>query len=317
MPVFTVINSTTINGEQVSWSSDLDLNGLPVFLALVEAGSFTAAAERLGCTKTRVSLKIRQLEERLGVTLFQRTTRRVQLTQAGEIFYRECSPLMAGLQDALSAVEGNDHLLRGELRLTAPEDYTARVLGAAVAVFGHQHPELRIELRSGDQISDMLEEGIDIAFRLGWLKDSSLRARRLGEFQQHLLASPDYLAEHGTPTHPAQLPNHAWVAFTPLSSPLTWALHSGEERLQVQMRAQLSANSTAGLSALLVAGAGISVLPDFTAEADIHAGRLVRLLPEWSLPVGNVHAVYPPGRYIPARVRSFMDFFAAWVDDKR
>lgn len=293
--------------------NDIDLNSLPIFLALVEAGSFTAAAERLGSTKTRVSLKIRQLEERLGVALFHRTTRRVQLTQAGEVFYRECGPLMESMRNALTAVEGDHHTLYGELRITAPEDYASQVLGAAVTAFGQRHPTLHIELRSGDQISDMLKEGIDIAFRLGWLKDSSLRARRLGAFQQYLLASPDYLARHGTPNHPEQLPEHAWIAFTPLSSPLTWEFGEGKQRYQVQMRAQLAVNSTAGLSAMLEAGAGMSVLPDFTAETAIQSGRLVRLLPEWSLPVGHVHAVYPPGRYTPPRVRSFMEFFQAWT----
>lgn len=290
-------------------SGDVDLNSLPIFLALVETGSFTAAAERLGSTKARVSLKIRQLEERLGVMLFHRTTRRVQPTQAGEFLYRECRPYLAGLQEALSAAEGDEHQLRGELRLSAPEDYAARVLGPVVAEFGHRHPALRIELRSGDQVGDMLAEGIDIAFRLGWLKDSSLRARRLGEFQQYLVASPQYLASQGTPTHPEQLAQHAWVALTALNAPLTWTFRRGEESCRVQMRAQLAATSTAGLSALLAAGAGISVMIDFTAEAEIQEGRLVRLLPEWFLPVGNVYAVYPPGRYLPSRARSFMDFF--------
>ncbi|WP_355659679.1 LysR family transcriptional regulator [Halomonas salifodinae] len=297
----------------MSRSDELDLNGLPLFLALVEAGSFTAAAERLGCTKTKVSLQIRQLEERLGVTLFQRTTRRVQPTQAGETLYRECRPLLAGLQEALAAAEGDDHRLRGALRLTAPEDYATRVLGPAVVEFGRRHPELRIELRSGDRISDMLEEGIDLAFRLGWLKDSTLRSRSLGAFQQYLVASPDYLARHGTPDDPEALAEHAWVAFTPLASPLTWTFRRGEESRRVQMKARLSANSTAALSALLVAGGGISVMADISAEAELRAGRLVRVLPAWSLPSGGVHAVYPPGRHLPARVRAFMTFFQAWL----
>ncbi len=292
---------------------ELDLNGLPIFLALVEAGSFTAAAERLGCTKTKVSLQIRQLEERLGVTLFQRTTRRVQPTQAGETLYHECRPLLAGLQEAMAAAEGDGHQLRGALRLTAPEDYATRVLGPAVVEFGQRHPALRIELRSGDRISDMLEEGIDLAFRLGWLKDSTLRSRSLGTFQQYLVASPDYLARQGTPDDPEALAEHAWVAFTPLASPLTWTFRRGEESRRVQMKARLSANSTAALSALLVAGGGISVMADISADAELRAGRLVRVLPAWSLPSGGVHAVYPPGRHLPARVRAFMTFFQAWL----
>jgi DNA-binding transcriptional LysR family regulator len=303
--------------QQVQQADEIDLNGLPLFLVLMEAGGFTAAAERLGCSKTRVSLTIRQLEERLGATLFQRTTRKVQPTQTAERLYHDCKPLLSQLQEALSAVEGDNQSLSGELRLAAPEDYAARVVGPAVAAFGEQHPALRIELRGGDQRSNMLEEGVDIAFRLGWLKDSSLRARRLGEFQQYLVASPDYLDRKGTPTHPTQLTEHAWLAFTPLNSPLTWVFRSGNECHQVRMHAQLAVNSTAAQRALLLAGAGVSVMVDFTAEAEIADGKLVRILPEWSLPVGNVHAVYPPGRYLPARVKYFMDFFQSWISGKR
>ncbi|MBF56462.1 LysR family transcriptional regulator [Halomonas sp. FeN2] len=294
-------------------TNEFDLNGLPIFVALVEAGSFTKAAERLGCTKTRVSLQIRQLETRLGVTLFFRTTRRVQLTQAGEALYHQCQPLLIDLQGALASAVSNTQQLHGELRITAPEDYTAGVLSNAVVAFSRLHPELHIELRSGDQISDMVQEGIDLAFRLGWLKDSTLRARRLGTFQQHVVAAPDYLKRHGTPTHPNALEDHAWIAFTPLKAPLTWAFQRRDERYEVQMSAGLAANSTASLVALMVAGGGLSVMPDMTTAPEIAAGRLVRVLEEWKLPEGGVYAVYPPGRHITAKARAFMVFFDAWL----
>ena len=294
-------------------ANEFDLNGLPIFVALVEAGSFTKAAERLGCTKTRVSLQIRQLETRLGVTLFFRTTRRVQLTQAGEALYHQCQPLLIDLQGALASAVSNTQQLHGELRITAPEDYTAGVLSNAVVAFSRLHPELHIELRSGDQISDMVQEGIDLAFRLGWLKDSTLRARRLGTFQQHVVAAPDYLKRHGTPTHPNALEDHAWIAFTPLKAPLTWAFQRRDERYEVQMSAGLAANSTASLVALMVAGGGLSVMPDMTTAPEIAAGRLVRVLEEWKLPEGGVYAVYPPGRHITAKARAFMVFFDAWL----
>ncbi|WP_409525568.1 LysR family transcriptional regulator [Nitrincola sp. MINF-07-Sa-05] len=294
----------------------LDLNTLPVFLALVEAGGFTAAADRLGCTKTRVSLQIRKLETHLGVALFHRTTRKVHLTEAGEVFYRECQPLLDGIQGALSAVEADDHQLQGELRLTAPEDYAAQVLGQALVEFGKRHPELRIELRSGDRVSDMVQEGIDLAFRLGWLKDSTLRSAKLASFEQFLMASPEYLKMHGTPEHPAELAEHAWVIFTPLTSPLTWTFKRGDELCKVQMQARFKSNSTASLRALLEAGAGISVMADITAEEDMRTGRLVRILKDWSLPEGGVHAVYPPGRHVPSKVRAFMAFFRSYLQAK-
>ncbi|MBT2772623.1 LysR family transcriptional regulator [Halomonas sp. ISL-60] len=294
-------------------ASEFDLNGLPIFVALVEAGSFTKAAERLGCTKTRVSLQIRQLETRLGVTLFLRTTRRVQLTQAGEALYHQCHPLLTDLQGALASAVSDTQQLHGELRITAPEDYAAGVLSEAVVAFRRLHSALHIQLRSGDQISDMVQDGIDLAFRLGWLKDSTLRARRLGVFQQHVVAAPDYLKRHGTPAHPEALEAYDWIAFTPLKAPLTWTFQRRDKRYEVQMSAGLAANSTVSLVALLVAGGGLSVLPDITAAPEIAAGRLVRVLDEWALPEGGVYAVYPPGRHVTAKARAFMTFFDAWL----
>ncbi|MFK7161610.1 LysR family transcriptional regulator [Marinospirillum sp. MEB164] len=291
---------------------DLDLNSLPLFLALAETHSFTATAERLGCTKTRVSLKISQLEAHLGVTLFQRTTRRVQLTQAGHSLYQAIQPEMQMLQAALHHTQIEEHQLTGELRISAPEDYAVAVLGAAVADFAQQHPELRIDLRSADPISNMVEEGVDLAFRLGWLRDSSLRARELGQFEQYLLAAPSYLAAQGTPTHPQQLVEHRWIALNLLRAPLTWTFQQADQPQRVQMKAQISAHSTAGLKALLVAGAGISILPDLSVRSEIEQGQLVRLLPHWSLPPGAIYAVYPPSRRQPARVRAFVDFFQRW-----
>ncbi|WP_051015581.1 LysR family transcriptional regulator [Alloalcanivorax dieselolei] len=294
---------------------DLDYNSLPVFIALVEAGSFTAAAERLGCTKTRVSLQIRRLEERLGQTLFHRTTRQVQPTQAGEALYRRCRPLWSDLEAALGDLEEDRRALTGELRITAPEDYAMQALAPVVAAFGAEHPELQVELRGGDRITDMVREGIDVAIRLGWLRDSTLRSSLLGYFQQWLMASPDYLRRKGTPTSPAELSGHDWVAFMPLRSPLTWTFRKGEQQCRVQMQARLRTNATGVLREMLARGAGLSVMAQPSAEAEISAGRLVRVLADWQLPDGGIYAVYPPGRYIPARVRAFVDAFRASRQD--
>lgn len=293
---------------------EFDLNGLPVFAALVEAGSFTAAAERLGCTKTRVSLQIRRLETRLGVALFHRTTRQVHLTQAGESLYRDCRPLLEGLWAAVGAVESDDQELRGELRLTAPEDYVAKVLGPATVAFAERHPSLGMELRSGDSVSDMVKEGIDLAIRVGWLQDSTLRSSQLGTFEQHVVAAPDYLARHGVPEHPRDLLRHSWVAFTPLASPLTWTFHNGRQQHKVHLHARLKANASSALVGLLTQGAGLSVVPDVTAAVEQREGRLVRVLEDWSLPAGGIHAVYPPGRHVPAKVRAFVAFLRDYLN---
>lgn len=291
--------------------TDLDLNTLPLFAALVEAGSFTGAAERLGCNKSKVSLAIKRLEAHLGVALFTRTTRQVQLTQAGEQFYQGCAPLLAQLQELVGQVEADQHRLQGELRITAPDDFAAQVVAPAVAAFGREHPQLSLELRTGDSVSDMVREGIDLALRLGWLKDSTLRASRLGSFEQWLVASPGYLTTHGTPTDPAELARHPWIALTPLPTPLTWQFRRGDQVLQVKMQSQLKANTTAVTKRLLLEGVGLSVLADSIVQPELESGKLVRLLPDWQLPQGGIYAVYPPGRHVPARVRGFVDFLKA------
>ncbi|EKF75661.1 transcriptional regulator PtxR [Alcanivorax hongdengensis A-11-3] len=286
----------------------LDLNSLPLFVALVEAGSFTAAADRLGVNKSKVSLAIQRLEKTLGLALFTRTTRQVQLTPAGERFYQGCQPWLLQMQSLVSEVEADQSSLQGTLRISAPEDYAVQVITPAVVAFCHQHPQLNVELRSGDRVADMVSEGVDLAIRLGWLKDSSLRATRLGHFEQWLVASPDYLRRHGTPVHPDALSDHDWVAFTPLVAPLTWQFRRGKAQCQVKMHSRLKANTTAVTRAMLQAGTGLSVLADSIARPAVENGTLVRVLPDWQLPEGGIHAVYPPGDHVPARVRRFVAF---------
>lgn len=296
--------------------TDLDLNSLPIFAAVVQAGSFTAAAERLGCTKTKVSLHIRQLERRLGATLLSRTTRQVRLTQAGEQFYLDCQPLLDGIQAAIGRIDSDRQQLSGLLRIAAPMDHAAQSLGPAVAEFARRHPALQIELCTSDRVADLLKQGIHLAIRMGWLKDSSLRASKLGSFEQYLLAAPTYLAQAGTPQTPEELSQHQWLEFTPLPTPLTWTLSRGAEQLRtVHLHARLKADSTGAVRALLRAGAGIAVLEQFAAAEDLASGRLVRLLPDWQLPSGGIYAVYPPGDHVPAKVRAFVEFYRQYLVD--
>ncbi len=288
--------------------AEFDLNALPLFLALARAGSFTGAAEQLGCNKSKISLSIKRLEQRLGVALVTRTTRQVQLTEAGERLLAGLTPLFVELEGLLDQVETDQQTLQGELRITAPEDFAAQVVAPAVVAFSERHPQLEIELRTGDSVADMVKEGIDLAIRLGWLKDSSLRATRLGEFEQFLVASPAFLADHGPITHPHDLSALPWVTFTPLPSPRTWTFTKGQERCTVRMQGSLKANTTAVTVQLLLQEAGLSVLADSIAAGALARGELERVLPGWELPGGGIYAVYPPGRHTPAKVRAFVDF---------
>lgn len=286
-----------------------DLNTLRIFVAVAEAGGFTAAAERLGMAKPQVSLQIGRLEQALGRRLFNRTTRRVSLTDDGQRLHAETAPLLQGLLEAIGAVGGEAPVLGGRLRIAATVDHTAHFLAQVVADFSALHPQLQIELRSSDQVSDLVRDGIDVAFRVGWLRDSSLHATRLGDFHQGVLASPAYLARRGTPKHPQELSAHAWIALTLLPSPLTWTFtpESGDA-VTVRMRAALRTDSSAALRALLLAGAGISIMNVTQSAGDLHERRLVRVLPRWKLPSGGIHAVFPPGRHRPAAAGAFVEF---------
>lgn len=291
----------------------IDLNSLLTFAAVAEAGGFTAAADRLGTTKARVSLAIGRLESELGTTLFSRTTRRVTLTEAGEALHARCVPLLREAQTVLAEVaEGEGAELGGTLRLTASVDHASQSLAGVVAAFAALHPRLQIELRTSDRVVDLVKDGLDLGLRMGWLRDSTLRATRLGDFDQYLVTSPAYLERHPAPAAPEDLANHTWVALTLLPTPLTWTFtrEDGESRT-VRMNAPLRTDSAGTLRALLRHGAGVSVLDQLSAEASIARGELVRLLPEWRLPRGGIYAVHPPGRHVPAKVRAFIDFYKA------
>lgn len=287
-----------------------DLNRLGTFVAVAECGGFTAAAERLGVGKARVSLDVQRLERALGAALFTRTTRRVRLTDAGQQLLDATGPLLSGLHEAVARTHRSAGEIGGSLRIAMAVDHAAQQGAAAVAEFARLHPALRITLHAGDRVSDMLAEGIDLSLRMGWLRDSTLRATRLGDFEQCVVAAPAYLQRAGTPKRPEDLARHAWVALTLLPTPLTWAFtaRNGHTR-SVRMTTRVQTDSATALRALLLAGAGVSVMDQLSVQADLAEGRLQRLLPDWRLPSGGLFAVYPPGRHLSPAARAFVEFY--------
>jgi DNA-binding transcriptional LysR family regulator len=286
---------------------EVNLNRLAVFATLVRAGSFTAAAEQLGLTKAMVSQHLAKLEQELGVTLLVRSTRRMSLTEAGAVFHADCVRILADTDAAIERVGECRETPRGTLRLTTSTDYGMAVVASALASFVQRYPAVQADLVIGDQINDLIAERFDLAIRIGWLRDSSLRAIRLGSFRQLVVATPAYLVAHDTPRQPEQLAAHGWIAMSVLASPLRWTFTSqGGKRRTVRMRAVAQANNAAAVRAMVLADAGIGVLPDYLAEADIRAGRLVVLVAHYRLPEGGIHAVYP-GRQAPAKVRTFIN----------
>lgn len=286
---------------------DVNLNRLAVFVALVRAGSFTAAAVQSGMTKAMVSQHLMRLERELSVTLIVRSTRRMALTEAGAVFYADCVQLLEQAEAAIERVGDQRSTPTGTLRLTTSTDYGMAVVAPALADFRRLHPSLQVDLVINDQINDLIAERFDMAIRIGWLRDSSLRATRLGGFRQLVVAAPRYLAEHGTPRRPEDLPAHGWIAMSALATPLRWTFTRGRTRRVVRMHQAIQANNAAAIRALVLAGAGVSVLPDYLAQDDIQAGRLQVLLAQYHLQEGGIHAVYPDPQP-PAKVRAFIDF---------
>jgi DNA-binding transcriptional LysR family regulator len=286
-----------------------DLNALVVFAAVAEQRSFTGAAEQLGVAKAKVSLVVGRLEAQLGQTLFARTTRRVVLTEAGQALYEQGVPPVRAVQDVLARF-GSGGELTGQLRIAAPVEYAGQTVAPCLPAFAERHPGLEIDVRASERVVDMLKEGIDVSLRLGWLRDSTLKAVKLGDFAQYLVASPAYLARAPKITQPADLATHEWVTLTLLPSALTWRFQSDRGQVRtVRVNGRLRTDSVLSLRGIVAAGWGLTVMDEFSAAQALRNGELVRVLPHWSLPRGGVHAVFAPGRHVPAKVRAFVDFF--------
>lgn len=293
----------------------IDLNALLVFAAVADTGGFTAAADKLGMTKAKVSLDISRLEAQLGVSLFSRTTRRVALTDAGHALYARCVSPLQEIVDTLKQRHHGETELFGSLRITCTVDQAAQTVASAVAEFAALHPGLQIELRSSDRVVDLVKEGVDVALRMGWLRDSTLRAVQLGQFEQHVVAAPRYLQRVGRPDTPQALADHDWVALTLLPSPLTWKFTSAvtSESVTVRVKARLRTDSSVSLRALIEGGIGISVVDELGAREGIRNGRLQRVLVPWALPQGGIYAVFPPGRHVPGAARAFVAHYRAFL----
>lgn len=284
-----------------------DLNLLRTFVAVAQFGSFTAGAERLGMARPQVSLHIRRMETALGASLFNRTTRRVALTDAGQRLFERCAPLLRGMQEALVNVGSRSDKLRGRLRIAAPVEHAVQVLSPVVAAFANRHPDVRVELFVSDKVQDLVVEGIDVAIRVGWMRASSSKMTRLADFAQGVLASPAYLTRYGWPETPEDLTHHRWIALTLLPSPLTWTFTKGASTLVERMNPSLRTDSAVALRSLLVNGAGISVCSLLHVESEVRNGSLVRVLHDWRLPGGVVHAVFPPGAQVAPAARAFVE----------
>jgi DNA-binding transcriptional LysR family regulator len=288
----------------------MDLDGIAIFVKVVQAGSFSGAARALGVPNTTVSAKVARLEKRLGVTLIQRTTRKLNVTPAGRAYYERCVRGLEEIETAEAELSLSAAEPRGLLRITAPGDVAHGMLPPIVSRFMARYPRTRVEVVVANRVVDLLAEGVDLAIRAAALRDSTLVARRFMPFSVGLWASRAYLQAKGTPKTPADLDQHDYLVF-PRFSTQTLRLADGRSRVEVKPAGRLAVDDPGTIRLLVLQGAGIGLLPDYLARDT----PLVRVLPKWTWMSGALSFVYPGQRFVPANVRAFIDTALATRDD--
>lgn len=286
------------------------LAAMEAFRAVVEENGFTAAASKRRMSKSAVSKLVKDLEAELGVALLNRTTRRISLTEAGERYLERCRRVIAEVEEAEAEATALTVNPRGTLRVNAALSFTLSYVADRIPEFMALYPDLRVELSLADRFVDLVEEGVDVAIRIGRLADSSLIARKIGETRRMVCAAPEYLVAHGTPHHPRDLTAHNCLRYTLLETGAEWSFREDGAAFSVPVTGSLEVNNGDVLRAAAVGGTGLCYLPAFTVWEDVAAGRLVPLLEDFETEPLGVYAVYPPSRHLSAKVRAFVDFLA-------
>lgn len=281
------------------------------FAAVADAGSFVGAADALAMSKAAVSRQVRELEARLGVRLMNRTTRRLSLTPEGEVFLARCRELLADLDEAEAEITTRSGRVRGLLRVNVPVDFGIRRLAPLWGPFQARYPEVAVEVTLADRRVDLVEEGYDLAVRIGRLASDSLVARPLTTTRLIVCASPDYLAARGTPAHPRELADHAVIGYSYWSTGDDWSLRGPDGVVSVRTRPRLRSNNGETCRASALAGQGVVLQPAFLVGDDVDAGRLVALFPDYAAGDLGVHAVYPSRRHVAPKVQALV----TWLRD--
>ncbi len=287
------------------------LRSLNALIAVVESGSFVAAAQRLHSSKAAVSRYIQELETYLGVRLLQRSTRRIALTEAGRDYYQRTKQILADLDDADSAIGANNSRLIGHIRINAPLSFGTRYLAPLWAEFMERNPAVTLDIELTDRKIDLLEEGFDLAIRIGNLTDSSLVSRRLADSYPVLCAASTYLEKYGCPATPDELTQHPTIAYSYLPTGDIWHFQSASgEKRHISLKPRIHTNNSDTIRALTLAGQGISLLPVFEIVSELKEGTLSPILRDWHGPSFGIHAVYPSRRHLSLKVKTLIDYLA-------
>lgn len=290
------------------------LTRMRAYKEVVEAEGYSAAARRIGRSKALLSKYVRELEDELSTLLINRTTRQFSLTEAGHEYYARLVEILRDIDDLQDIVRQKSGDISGRIRLSAPRTLADSVFGQAFIDFARDYPDITLDIALDDRIVDLVEEGFDMAIRVAEMTDSSLIVRRLGNFGVSIYASPALIKSHGHPASPLALGDKPCVIDTNSRTRNVWQfVNTRNEKYSVAVKAVIEANSPEVMRRAVVSGAGFGIVPDIIAAPDLEAGRLVRLFRD-DLPNNRgIYAVYPHRRYLPARVRTLVDFLANWI----
>lgn len=287
-------------------------DSLRAFVRVAECHSFSEAARRLGQSKSAISRQIADLENRLGARLFNRTTRSLTLTEAGQGYVERCQHILSDLEEADRAVSNLQAEPRGTLRINAPMSFGVLHLSPLIPLFLERYPQVDIDMAMNDRIVNLVEEGFDLAIRIAKLVDSSLIARRLAPARRVVSASPAYLTKYGIPRTPGDLTRHCCLSYSNMTLSDEWSFVTAEgHRWPVEVHGRLRVNNPDTLREAALAGAGLVMLPSFMVGRDLQAGTLVPVLSEFLVQDIAIYAVYPANRHLSPKVRTFVEFLLA------
>ncbi|MDH5537937.1 MAG: LysR family transcriptional regulator [Rhizobacter sp.] len=281
-----------------------------VFAAVVDAGSFVKASDTLAMSKAAVSRHVAELEARLGVRLLHRTTRKLSLTDEGTVFHARCASLLADVDEAEAEITSRSGQATGLLKVNVPVTFGILHLAPLWSDFMAHNPDLRLDVTLADRFVDLVEEGYDLAVRIARLQSSSLISRRLTWTRMVLCASPAYLREHGTPSHPSQIADHAVLAYSLLATGDQWEFDGPDGRVVVKVSPRMRTNSGDTCLALALQHRGIVLQPSFLVGAELRSGALVEILPGYCAGELGVYAVYPSRQHVAPKVRLLIDYLA-------
>jgi DNA-binding transcriptional LysR family regulator len=281
---------------------------MQVFVEVVDIGTFIGAADSLRMSKATVSRHVDTLEQRLGVRLLHRTTRRLSLTQEGRTFHQRAKEILAAMDEAEAEISQKTGQPGGIVRVNMPMSFGILHLAPLWGPFMAQYPQIELDLVLNDRMVDLVDEGYDVAIRISALADSSLVSRKLASTQMLVCASPAYIERHGAPSHPRDLANHAVVAYSNLAARDEWGFAGPDGTASVRTRARVYSSNGDTCRAIALANEGVIYLPSFIVGEDIRAGRLVHLMPEFTATELGIYAVYPTRKQLPQKVRCLVDF---------